>query len=127
MGLFPFGTVPPYQLQAATPLAGYALQNAGPVTVISWTAPNDGKQHRAFVFATLSVTSAQTGGLVNFSGTIPNGGVANDAIFNGGAAVGNSMAFGPGMTVAPGTTVSVVQFTAQTLGAAILNAEIWGS
>lgn len=115
------------QKMAATPVGGFALQNGTP-TVISWTASNDGVLHRVMVMASLLVTSAETGGIVNLSGALPSpGGTANDALFNGGASAGSSMSYNPGVVIAPGSTVSVVQATALTAGAAILWAEIWAS
>ena len=51
------------RLVATTGVNGFMLQNATP-NILSWTAPNDGNMHRLIVFATLHVTSSETGGKV---------------------------------------------------------------
>jgi len=113
--------------QAATAAAGFALQNATP-TIISWTAPSDGNLHRVQIFASMSVGSAETGGTVSYEGTNPDGSTFVHTLFTGGNA-------GPGEVqpsaqlriVKAGTTVSIVQTSALTSGAATVWAEIWGS
>lgn len=118
---------PRLALQAATPEAGFALQNGTP-TIISWTAPNDGNQHRAAIFGSAVVTSAQTGGALQATFTPPGGAAHSISLGGGGLTAGSySLAATVNVTVAPGTTVSVSQASAQTVGAATVNAEIWGS
>lgn len=127
MSLDPFAIAPVMGLLAATPLAGVPLIN-GTQVLCTWTAPNDGQMHRVMAFASLLVTSPETGGAVNLSVTLPAPGAgANDALFNGGAAAGSQMSYNPGSLVQPGSTVTVNQATALTAGAATLWAEIWGS
>lgn len=114
---------------AATPLAGFALQNGTP-TIISWTAPNDGKLHRFLLSATQHVTSAQTGGGVNVTYTAPDGSAGTLFPFGAGNGVGVSgplaASQGP-VEVEAGSTVTVVQGGALTAGAATVWAELWGS
>ena len=115
------------QLQkvAATAEAGYALVN-GTGTVISWTAPNDGNLHRVMVPATLHVSSSETGGAINVAFTAPDGTTGTQGIFSASHGAG---VFGPDkagtVIIEPNTTVSVVQGTALSGGAATLWAEIW--
>jgi hypothetical protein len=117
-----FTTAP--QLQASTGAAGFALQNGTP-TILSWTAPNDGQLHRATLIAGQHVTSAETGGAVNLNTFLPDGTAVNPSIFPGGGGTG-----GTGATtdriVQAGSTVSLVQSSALTAGAATVWAELWG-
>lgn len=125
----PFGGAGPLQPQAATPAAGFALQNGTPV-LLSWTTPNDGRLHRVMVIADQVVTSAETGGGVNLSFTDPGGTPRNQGIFGAGLGAGFTAAGsnGPNMfTVGPGTVVSLGQSGALLAGAATVWAEVWGS
>lgn len=127
MPFTPYGT--PLTPVAATPLVGFALQNATP-TLLTYTTPNDGKQHRVQVFSDQVVSSAETGGGVNLTFTDPGGTTRNQGIHNGGLAAGFTAAgsIGPNMfTVAPNTVVSLVQNANLSLGAATVYAELWGS
>jgi len=127
MATNPSAVSPGLVLQAATAVAGFALQNATP-TVISWTAPNDGRQHRVTVIYTLHVTVAETGGAVVTNFTAPDAGVGQSTAFAGGAGTGVFIPNGPQMAVVgAGTTVSVAQSSALTVGAALLWAEIWAT
>jgi hypothetical protein len=114
------------ELQAATPLAGYTMVNSTG-TIISWTAPNDGKMHRVAVFGMQEMTSGGTGGVVNLDFTDPGGTTHAFAIFAANAGLGGHA---PGLVttvlVAPGTVVKVAQDSALTAGAGIVWAEIWG-
>jgi len=115
------------ELQAATPVAGFALQNGTP-TILSWTAPSDGQLHRVLVFGSLDMTSSGTGGAVSVSSTAPDGSSASLIMFSANA---NNTLHYPNfpypIVVGAGTTVSVVQASALTAGAGVLWAEIWGS
>jgi hypothetical protein len=126
MGNYPFGANPALALQAATPAAGFALVNGTP-TILTWTAPNDGQQHRVQVFASLHVTSTETGGVINLTGVFPDGTSATFQLIAGSQGSGT---FSPNparqIIVEAGQTVTVTQ-TALTGGAAVLWAEIWGS
>lgn len=109
---------------------GFPLQNATP-TIISWTAPNDGQQHRAIVYLAQSVSSPETGGQVNVSTTLPDGTLSNIAGALGaghgtGAFIGGSSG-GYQLIVGAGKTVNITQATALTAGASVVWAEIWGS
>lgn len=117
----------PFQLQATTPVGGFALVNGTP-DILVWTAPNDGKLHRALVLAQLQVTVNETGGQVNIVGATP---VINAAVlFANGSVVGGYSGQAGGyivVTLQPGQTIRVAQAIALTAGAAVLFGEIWGS
>jgi hypothetical protein len=114
------------ELQAATPVGGFALVNGTP-NILSWTAPGDGKQHRVIVMGGISVSSAETGGLVNVSLPLPNTADVVQTFF--GANLGSFTAIGQftAAIVGPGAVVALVEASALTGGAATLWAEIWGS
>jgi hypothetical protein len=113
--------------QAVTASAGFALQDATP-TILSWTAPNDGLLHWAFVGAYLHASSSMTGGELGNSFTDPQGNVVSDNQFvPGGQPSGFSQWQSNLVPVQPGTVVSVYQATALTGGAAKAWAAIWGS
>jgi hypothetical protein len=118
---------PALGLLAATPAAGFALQNATP-TILTWTAPNDGNLHRVIVVGELIVTSGQTGGAVSLEFTDPGGTARTRTVWAGGLSSGyNNVPVGLLQTVEAGTTVSVVQTSAQSGGAATTWSELWGS
>lgn len=114
------------QQAAITTLAGFSLQDATP-TILSWTAPNDGKPHPVLIFATLHVTSSTTGGEVDLDFTTPDGTSTAQEIFSGTQSSGVPWA-NTEVTVMcePGSTVSIKQSTAVTLGAAAFWGQIWG-
>jgi len=115
------------QLVATTGVNGFALQNATP-TILSWTAPNDGAAHRVLVLGSyLDVTSAETGGTLTFNVTGPDGGNVGFGLFTGGLGTGAQVAATISRPVKAGTTVSLVQTSALTAGAAILWTELWAS
>lgn len=123
-----FGLESTLQLQESTGLAGFALQNGTP-TILSWTAPNDGQMHRVMVLATLDVSSAETGGAIGVTFTDPAGNALAGANVIGAGKGAGVVAPNPGVTgmlIKGGTTVSLVQSTALTVGAAMLYGEIWG-
>lgn len=133
MGFTPFNTTPaaPNVLpqQAATPGAGFPLAGVT-ANIITWTAPGtpgDGNQHQFILNAQQRVTSAETGGAVTLTYTDP-GGTAVPAItvFGAGQAAGAFRALTSGM-VESGTTVTLAQSTALTVGAATVWATILGS
>lgn len=112
-------------IQAATPEAGFAFQNGTP-TIISWTAPNDGQEHRALFICSDQVTSALTGGQVTVAFTNPGGGTQTITLLTANGAVGAHHTLDGGI-IGPGTTVTIQQATAVTLGAGTIWAEILGS
>ena len=129
MGFNPFGGAGPLQLQATTGPGGYALVNAT-ASVIAWTAPADGQYHRAQVFASMLVSSAETGGLIQVQWTGPGAGAAQfNQLFAANLAAGAAAVQGSSLllVIAPGSTIRVQQSSALSVGAAVLNAEIWGS
>ena len=114
-------------LQATTGVAGFALQNATP-TIISWTAPNDGQMHRFQLFAVVHVSSNETGGAIATQWTAPGGQSGLSTPFAGGSGSGLVLTAADRVNlVEPGTTVSLVQSTALSGGAAVVWAEIWAS
>lgn len=117
-------------LQAATPVAGYSLVNGtGQVTNMTWTAPNDGNQHRIVIFASIDVTSGpETGGAITGSWTVPDGtSGAAFSIYAAGLSAGLHTAGAFLAIVEAGATVTVNQSTALTGGASKLWCELWGS
>jgi hypothetical protein len=112
-------------LQAATPVAGYTLIN-GTGTVITWTPPNDGLQHRMLVIANQHVTSTETGGAISLIFNLPDGTAGSFALFAGASSAGAFRSSGLEICQA-GAAVSVTQSVALTAGAAVLWVEIWGS
>jgi hypothetical protein len=117
---------PPLQRQAGTVAAGFALQNATP-NILTWTAPNDGQIHRFFLIGALEVTSAQTGGGVGVTFTLPDGSAASPTWVAGNNAAGITFPNFRSGLVQAGTTVTLLQSSAQTLGAAVVHAEIWAA
>lgn len=113
---------------AATAVTGFALQNATP-TILSWTAPNDGSQHRILAFGSAEITSAATGGSVALVIVPPSGATGFPTVISGGQGTGFSYngPYGLPYIVGPNTTVSLVQGSALTAGAVTVWAEIWGS
>lgn len=128
MGYFPLTTTPVLQRQVTTPPAGYTLVN-GTGTVIAWTAPNDGVQHRVQLFASLSVTATETGGTIIVSYTAPDGTSTSHTVYAAGQIAVDVIVQGApfAIIVKAGTTVTLSQSAALTAGASVLFAEIWGS
>jgi hypothetical protein len=115
-------------LVATTGPAGFALQNATPNILGPWTAPNDGNMHRIYFYGELVVSSAQTGGVISILLTDPGGTPRTRSLFSGGLGTGfNPANNGAQCVVAPGTTVTVVESTAQSGGASVLYGELWAS
>lgn len=115
------------QLQATTGVNGFALINGTP-TILSWTAPNDGQVHRVWLIAQENVTSPETGGQVNLNFRDLQGNAQSRQAIPGGAGNGFTGGFTPmAFLVQAGQTVSAVQGTALTAGAATVWAELWAS
>jgi hypothetical protein len=114
--------------QAATPAAGYTLVN-GTGAVITWTAPSDGQNHRVQIFASLSVTSSETGGAIQCSYTAPDGTSTGHTVYGAGQTGPDVIVQGAPFSVVikAGTAFTISQTSALTAGAAVLFAEIWGS
>jgi len=114
-------------LVATTGVAGFALQNATP-TILTWTAPNDGNAHSVQWAGEIRVSVAQTGGQLTLSFTDPSNQGASTTVDNGGHGVGfNPMSNYRAVMVAPGTTVTLAQSTAMTLGTATAFASLWAA
>ena len=123
----PFGSG--LQLQAATPVAGFALQNATP-NILTWTAPADGANHRAEIIGEVAISSGETGGQIQVQFTDPGGTSRTLQLVNGGLGSGVQVASFAGnnsFVVKSGTAVNVNQSSALTGGAATAYLEIWGS
>lgn len=120
------GVIASLTKRADTGQAGFALQNATP-TVISWTAPSDGVPHAVLVAAIEHVTTLQTGGAISLTGTDPAGNAFTTQLDAGGHAAGAEVfPANRFILIQAGSTVSVVQSSAQTAGAATLWAQLWG-
>lgn len=117
---------PGLALQAATPVTGFALQDATP-TILSWTPPDDGQMHRVMILADERVTAAMTGGALSCNGTDPGGAAFVNQIDGGGHVVSFARLGVAEFLVQGGSEVTLVQSSAMTAGAATLWAEIWGS
>jgi hypothetical protein len=113
------------QQRASTGVNGFALQNGTP-TIVSWTTPNNLSLHSVIIVANINVTSAQTGGQVTATYTMPDGTAASSVFFAGGFGVSQHTAIG-GLSVKSGTAVTLAQSSAQTAGAATVWADITGS
>lgn len=112
-------------LAATTGQAGYVLVN-GTGTIYTWTAPADGGLHRFTLNATQHVTVAETGGVIQVAFTAPDGTASTFNLFAGGSGVGVTSGTGS-RQVQAGSTVTVSQSTALTLGAATIWADLWAA
>jgi hypothetical protein len=127
MSFMPEYATPVLSQVAATPAAGFALQNATP-TILSWTVPNDGNLHQVMVLGELVVTSGQTGGSVTLNFTDPGGTARTRTLYAGGLSAGyQPLPQGTAVTVEAGQTVTVAQGSAQSGGAATAWLTLWGS
>lgn len=116
------------ELVASTPAAGVALIN-GVQTIITWTAPNDGKLHWVLCIGRINITSAETGGDVNIT-TKLGGGETDDIMWGGnlglgyaGPSINTTPYYPPNMRpMDPGSTVALEQVQALTAGAAVVYA-----
>lgn len=113
-----------FRLVADTGAAGFALQNGTPV-ILSWTAPNDGRQHSVMVMGGVHCTSAATGGAVNYTGTRPDGSVANVTVVTAGQVLGSTAGLSHNDVIEAGTTVTLNQSSALTAGAELVFATLW--
>ena len=125
MGWNPFNAGATLPLQVPAPIAGFALQNGTP-TIAEWTAPNDGNVHYVSVFGATAVTSAETGGAIKMTATAPNGTTGNPSLDAGSNAVGLVAWSTHNLPVQPGSTTTVQQTSALTVGAALAFCAIFG-
>ena len=127
-GSSPGGPFP--ELVQTTGVGGFALQNGTP-TILSWTAPNDGNEHRFLFYGARTVTVAETGGAMVFTYTPPGGGAAIATTVAGGTSGVGTGGLGNVACItgvaAANTVVSLAQSSALTAGACQVNAEIWAS
>lgn len=111
-------------LQVATPAAGFTLQNGTP-TILTWTAPNDGKLHPFNVYFRCIVSVAETGGHVGFTfGSTGNGINLNSGTEGVGDHENES---GSAFLAFANETITVSQLSALTAGAAIVYCQIWAA
>jgi hypothetical protein len=110
---------------AATANAGYTLIN-GTGSILTWTAPNDGNNHRVMVAGGIYVSTTEVGGTVVLNITLPNSVAVSPSVFaaNQGAGYHAQGNYGVHL-VAPGSTVTLQQSAALTGGAAVVFAELW--
>lgn len=115
-------------LLATTGAAGYTLVN-GTGNILTWTAPSDGALHRVLTFANKHVSSAETGGQVQITVTLPDGTPGTGQLFAGSQGTGWQTASGVALWafIQAGSTVTIKQSTALTAGTSVLWAELWGS
>jgi hypothetical protein len=115
-------------LQDTTGPSGYTLGGTSGVTILTWTPPSDGNQHRFTLFTDLSVTTANTGGQININFTDPGGTARTQVIYAGGYSTGYHLPSSGTSTFAcqAGQAVTLTQSSAQTAGAATLWADIVG-
>jgi hypothetical protein len=111
---------------ASTGINGFTLQNATP-TILTWNTPNDGNLHRCLIVASLDVTSAETGGQITVTYTLPNGGSTPHNLFSAGTGAGIALPVNIfNMCVGPNTSIVIAQASALSAGAAIMWADILG-
>ena len=126
MTFYPMAANPAYQRQAD--LENYAQPDSSP-TLLSWTAPNDGKNHGFYVTGTQHVASNLTGGAIAASFTDPQGGTGTIYLIGNSNTAGTYAfadgAFG-GAIIGPGTSVQLNQYEAVTAGSGTVSASIWG-
>lgn len=130
MAFTPYGVGTFSQINVATPLAGFALQNGTP-NIISYTTPNDGKIHFVFVAGEVVVSVGETGGQLSLNFTDPGGTPRSRSQDPGGHAAGyfdfGSSNGGQLVAVAPNTTVTLLQSVALTVGAAVVYAGLFST
>lgn len=120
-GTLTAGSFPVPVIVASTGAAGYTLVN-GTGTIFTWTAPSDSALHRVLLLVTLGVTSAETGGQLQLSGTNPAGTTANQSFLSAQGTGNHEAQFS--LQVQAGSTVTLSQNTALTAGAAVLWADL---
>jgi hypothetical protein len=115
-------------LQDTTGPSGYTLGGTSGVTILTWTPPNDGNQHRFTLFTDLSVTTANTGGQISVNFTDPGGTARTQPIYGGSYSTGYHLPKSGTATFAcqANQAVTLTQSSAQTAGAATLWADIVG-
>lgn len=111
---------------ATTGVAGYTLVN-GTGTIFTWTAPNDGLLHRVFLISIKHVTVNETGGAIIANMTLPDGAASQPTIFGGGSTTGGVQGNYTARLMQAGSTITVSQSSALTLGASVAWIELWGS
>jgi hypothetical protein len=115
-----------FTLLASTGAAGFALQNGTP-TILTYAFPNDGLLHRFQIWGILACTVNETGGALGASYTAPDGTGSTPSLLAAGQTVGLSNLTTRTSMAKANTSVSVLQTSALTGGAAVLYVEIWGS
>ena len=113
------------RLAAISPPGGTPLIN-GTQTLLTWTAPNDGKQHAIYVAAIANITVAETGGQVVINYTI-GGQNGQPQLLSPNTAAQLLAANQNAFMVDPGTTVNILQSTALTAGTAVFFGSIFAS
>lgn len=115
------------RLLISTDDAGFAMIDGTP-TFLSYTFPNDGNLHWAFVAAYLHASSDMTGGEIGNGFTDPQGNSVQDNVFVPGSQPSGFSQWQTNMVpVLGGTAVTIYQATALTVGNAQAWGAIWGS
>ena len=117
-------SVPTAPITAETSAIGVALID-GTQTILTATVPNDGRSHLVLASMWKDVTTALTGGQTRLQWVLPSGtGVGEHTTLTAVGTSGVSTSSVRDTVVKPGTTVSVLQTTAMTAGAAKVYAKI---
>lgn len=125
-GFTPFPPGPPITQPVNSASAGYALQNAAPVTIQAYNVPNDGLVHTVNVSTNMNVASLETGGQIQVLFTTPDGTAQTFQQHAAGLAAGLART-NSACLCKPGTTVTLQQSSALTAGAAVLWASMWSA
>jgi hypothetical protein len=118
---------PQPQLVFQSPLAGFSLVNGTP-TIATWAVPNDGRIHRVWNAAEMTVQILMVGGAITLQGFAPDGTEFFWQLFPGGSGVGYVFNdTDQSRLVQPGSVVTINQSSALTSGAAKFWTEIWAA
>lgn len=104
----------------------FVLQNGTP-TILSYTLPNDGRLHGVLVVASCVPTASMTGGACTFSFTDGASGNVTGPLtaFAGGFGVGSLPGTSSGQLLSGGSTITIAQSSALTVGAGTLRVRIY--
>lgn len=110
--------------QPAAQATNYALVN-GTGTIVTFTTPNDGREHAYLVVMTVNVTLAETGGACQVAYT--SKGQAVVAALDPGTRAAGTFETSATIAADPNTAVTVSQSSALTAGTATLTTAISGA
>ena len=122
-GFTPFPPGPPIAQPVTSAIAGYTLVN-GTGNILTYAVPNDGLVHTVMISTMMNVSVAETGGQIQTAFTAPDNSAQTQQ--NHAAGLGTGIArTNMVLLCRPGTTVTLSQNTALTVGAAVLWGSIW--